>query len=155
MLPEPAALLDTCRPVRLILARVGDKWSVLVVETLGQILSPTIAGAIYDATGSYDWALVMFIGTFAAAFVLFALASRIPYPNIEPKIEQITEGQAIAAPALRSRRAHQGRPHRSSVPWRGARAKSNTKGAMWSKRIRPSGCSANTSPVKGCQLRAW
>ncbi len=34
MLPEPAALLDTCRPVRLILARVGDKWSVLIVMAL-------------------------------------------------------------------------------------------------------------------------
>ncbi len=77
--------------------------TVAVVVTAGQIMSPIAAGAIYDATGSYDWALVMFIGTFAAAFVLFALASRIPYPNIEPKIEQITEGQAIAAPALRSR----------------------------------------------------
>jgi DNA-binding HxlR family transcriptional regulator len=34
MLPEPAALLDACRPVRLILARVGDKWSVLIVMAL-------------------------------------------------------------------------------------------------------------------------
>ena len=34
MLPEPAALLDTCRPVRRILARVGDKWSVLIVMAL-------------------------------------------------------------------------------------------------------------------------
>jgi DNA-binding HxlR family transcriptional regulator len=34
MLPEPANLLETCRPVRQILARVGDKWSVLIVMAL-------------------------------------------------------------------------------------------------------------------------
>jgi len=54
--------------------------AVVVVETVGQILSPTIAGAIYDSTGSYNWALVMFMGSFAAAFVLFALASRLAPP---------------------------------------------------------------------------
>ena len=34
MLPEPSGLLDMCRPVRQILARVGDKWSVLIVMAL-------------------------------------------------------------------------------------------------------------------------
>ncbi|CAN7300336.1 helix-turn-helix domain-containing protein [Rhizobium sp. LjRoot30] len=34
MLPEPANLLEACRPVRQILARVGDKWSVLIVMAL-------------------------------------------------------------------------------------------------------------------------
>jgi DNA-binding HxlR family transcriptional regulator len=34
MLPEPGGLLDMCRPVRYILARVGDKWSVLIVMAL-------------------------------------------------------------------------------------------------------------------------
>ncbi|PWK77004.1 helix-turn-helix domain-containing protein [Aminobacter sp. AP02] len=34
MLPEPSKLLDMCRPVRQILARVGDKWSVLIVMAL-------------------------------------------------------------------------------------------------------------------------
>lgn len=54
--------------------------AVVVVETVGQILSPTLAGAIYDATGSYDGALLMFIGTFAGAFVAFLVASRLPRP---------------------------------------------------------------------------
>ncbi|MGK2965544.1 MAG: MFS transporter, partial [Tepidiformaceae bacterium] len=58
--------------------------AVLVVETLGQVISPTVAGAIYDATGSYDWALVMFMGTFAAAFVLFAISARMPRPYQQP-----------------------------------------------------------------------
>lgn len=34
MLPEPNGLLEICRPVRNILARVGDKWSVLIVMAL-------------------------------------------------------------------------------------------------------------------------
>ena len=55
--------------------------AVVVVETIGQILSPTITGAIYDATGTYDLALLLFIGTFSAAFVLFAIASRMPHPQ--------------------------------------------------------------------------
>lgn len=53
---------------------------VVVVETVGQILSPTIAGAIYDATGTYDLALLMFIGTFATASAVFLLASRLRRP---------------------------------------------------------------------------
>lgn len=34
MLPETGGLLEMCRPVRQILARVGDKWSVLIVMAL-------------------------------------------------------------------------------------------------------------------------
>ena len=54
--------------------------SMVVVETVGQILSPTVAGAIYDATGSYDLALLMFIGTFTAAALMFLGASRLRRP---------------------------------------------------------------------------
>ncbi|MCC6237778.1 MAG: MFS transporter [Dehalococcoidia bacterium] len=54
--------------------------AVVVVETVGQIVSPTVAGAIFDATGSYDLALLVFIGTFAASFVLFGIALRLPRP---------------------------------------------------------------------------
>jgi len=55
--------------------------AVVVVETLGQILSPTVAGVIYDRTGSYNWALVMFAGSFVASFVLFFIALRLPRPR--------------------------------------------------------------------------
>lgn len=54
--------------------------AVVVVETVGQILSPTITGAIYDATGEYDLALLLFIGTFTLALALFTIASRLPHP---------------------------------------------------------------------------
>ncbi len=56
--------------------------AVVVVETVGQILSPAIAGAIFDATGSYTWALVMYLGTFGGAFLLFMLALRMPRQRI-------------------------------------------------------------------------
>lgn len=61
--------------------------SVVVVETVGQILSPTVAGAIYDRTGSYDLALLMFIGTFTAAAGMFLFASRLrrPYEPSQPR----------------------------------------------------------------------
>jgi sugar phosphate permease len=55
--------------------------AVVVVETVGQIASPTVAGAIYDATGSYDLALIIFVATFAGSFALFGLALRLPRPD--------------------------------------------------------------------------
>ena len=58
--------------------------AVVVVETIGQILSPTIAGWIFDTTGSYDWALAMYVCTFIGAAGLFAIASRLPRPFEAP-----------------------------------------------------------------------
>lgn len=53
---------------------------IVVIEMAGQIVSPTAAGFIFDKTGSYDGALVMFICTYAACFVLFGIASRMRQP---------------------------------------------------------------------------
>lgn len=33
-IPERPPILDACKPVRLILSRIGDKWSVLIVMAL-------------------------------------------------------------------------------------------------------------------------
>lgn len=54
---------------------------VAVVETSGQIISPPAAGAIYDATGAYDWALVMFAAVLGLSALLFAIAGRLPRPG--------------------------------------------------------------------------
>ena len=51
-----------------------------VVETVGIVASPTLIGAIFDGTGSYDLALVMLASALAAAFVLFYFASRLAPP---------------------------------------------------------------------------
>jgi hypothetical protein len=67
----------------------------LVVETLGQIISPSLAGKIYDDTGSYDGALIMFMGTFAAGMVLFAVAARMR--TGVPADPAIEERAAVAA----------------------------------------------------------
>ena len=69
--------------------------AIVVVETLGQIISPTAAGAIYDATGSYDLALVMFLMTFAGSFVLFVVALRLPRP-----VDAIAAARAEAVVAV-------------------------------------------------------
>jgi len=63
--------------------------AMLVIEMLGEIISPTAAGAIYDSTGSYDGALLMFMGAFCAGIVLFVLASRMALPeSTGPEIEK-------------------------------------------------------------------
>jgi sugar phosphate permease len=51
-----------------------------VIETVGLIASPAVTGFIYDSSGSYDWALVMFVCAHAAAFAMFYIASRMPRP---------------------------------------------------------------------------
>ena len=57
--------------------------AVVVVETTGQLITPSAAGAIFDATGSYDFALVMFGAIFAGSFLLLMLASRMRRPLLE------------------------------------------------------------------------
>jgi sugar phosphate permease len=56
---------------------------VVVIETSGEILSPSLAGLIFDETGSYDLALVMYAATFTVSTALFAVASRMPRPVLE------------------------------------------------------------------------
>jgi sugar phosphate permease len=51
-----------------------------MVETVGIVASPTLIGAIFDGTGSYDMALVMLAGALATAFVLFYFALRLAPP---------------------------------------------------------------------------
>jgi predicted MFS family arabinose efflux permease len=53
---------------------------MLVIETAGQIVSPALAGAIYDRTGSYDGALIMFMSAFGAGLLLFLVAGRMRPP---------------------------------------------------------------------------
>jgi MFS family permease len=54
--------------------------AMLVVETTGQIVSPSLAGAMYDSTGSYDAALIMFLSAFGVGLLLFLIASRMEPP---------------------------------------------------------------------------
>ncbi|HEX2281947.1 MAG TPA: MFS transporter, partial [Thermomicrobiales bacterium] len=56
---------------------------VVVIETCGEILSPSLAGLIFDETGSYDLALVMYACTFTISTALFAVASRMRRPVLD------------------------------------------------------------------------
>lgn len=56
--------------------------TMFMIETIGQFLVPTVAGAIYDLTGSYDYLLVTFIFCLIASMFFFALAHYIPNPRI-------------------------------------------------------------------------
>ena len=57
--------------------------AIVVVEEAGLVISPTVAGAIFDATGSYELALLLFGGTFAIAALLFAVVARLPRLQFE------------------------------------------------------------------------
>ena len=63
--------------------------SVVLVETATQIASPTLTGLIFDSTGSYDLALVMFAMAFLLASMLFAAAARFRLP-----LDQYVPGSA-------------------------------------------------------------
>ncbi|HUF54337.1 MAG TPA: MFS transporter [Dehalococcoidia bacterium] len=69
--------------------------TMMLIDALGVVTAPTIAGLIYDETGSYDLVLVMFGSSFAAALALFYLASRLPHPmQALPLTEQFPEPRA-------------------------------------------------------------
>lgn len=57
---------------------------LMLVDAVGIVSAPAIAGAIYDATGSYDLVLVLFASVFGGSFLLFYLASRLPHPVAQP-----------------------------------------------------------------------
>jgi sugar phosphate permease len=50
------------------------------IQALGLVVAPAAAGAIFDATDSYDWALVMFAGSAVVAALSFAAAARMTPP---------------------------------------------------------------------------
>lgn len=43
-----------------------------MVETTGTLIGPVLAGFVFDVTGSYEAAMLMFLGTSAGAFACFA-----------------------------------------------------------------------------------
>jgi sugar phosphate permease len=57
--------------------------AMLVIETAGQIVSPALAGAIFDRTASYDGALIMFMSAFGAGLLLFLAAGRMRPPALQ------------------------------------------------------------------------
>ena len=54
-----------------------------IIQVVGSLhlISPIISGAIFDATGAYDWALVMLMGSMGLSLLLFWVAWRLPRPQ--------------------------------------------------------------------------
>ncbi|MCY3883126.1 MAG: hypothetical protein OXG61_13535 [Chloroflexi bacterium] len=65
--------------------------AIAIISQSGQIVSPIIAGAIFDATGEYDWALVMFACTMGLSLLLYWLAWKLPRPEL-PVVSVVTSG---------------------------------------------------------------
>ncbi len=65
--------------------------AIVVIETMGEILRPSLAGFVFDTTGSYDWALVMYAFTFLGSATMFGIAWRMRYPAMS--------GQTVGAAA--------------------------------------------------------
>ena len=58
--------------------------AMFVIEEAGLVVSPVVAAWIFDVTGSYDLALVMFVCSFGLSALLFAAVSRLPQLQFEP-----------------------------------------------------------------------
>ncbi len=69
-----------------------------VVGTVGMLISPTVGGAIFDRTGAYDWALVMWLSAVLLSGVLFMLSRWISRPVI-PAPEPLAAAAATTPPA--------------------------------------------------------
>ena len=68
--------------------------AIVVVEEVGLVTSPTIVGWIFDVTGSYDIALMLFVGSFTAAALMFVVVLQLPPLRFEPATprEQASDG---------------------------------------------------------------
>ena len=54
---------------------------VVILQTVGMVTGPTLGGAIYDATGSYDWVVRGMMAVFVATGLCFLVAARLPRPS--------------------------------------------------------------------------
>ena len=72
--------------------------ALAIVSQSGQIVSPIIAGAIFDATGAYDWALVMFSCSMGLSLLLYWLAWKLPRPELPVVTVVTSDAGAEASP---------------------------------------------------------
>ena len=82
LIPANLHVPDDCRAVSEVLARVGDKWTVLVVGELGQ--GPRRFNEIRKALGSISQRMLTLT---LRGLERDGLATRTVYPTIPPKVE--------------------------------------------------------------------
>ena len=80
--------------------------TMFMIETIGQFLVPTVGGAIFDLTGSYDLLLLTFSGCLVAAMGFFTLAHYVPNPRIPLAAAIGLVGAAVAARAASQHHAN-------------------------------------------------
>src|SRR6266702_3863675 len=82
LIPANLHVPDDCRAVSEVLARVGDKWTVLVVGELGQ--GPRRFNEIRKALGSISQRMLTLT---LRGLERDGLVTRTVYPTIPPKVE--------------------------------------------------------------------
>jgi DNA-binding HxlR family transcriptional regulator len=82
MLPGNLHEPDDCRAISEVLARVGDKWTVLVVETLGG--GPKRFNELRKALGSISQRMLTLT---LRALERDGLVTRTVYPSIPPRVD--------------------------------------------------------------------
>lgn len=98
MIPEPVKLLEACRPVRQILARVGDKWSVLIVMALHD--GPKRFNEIKRAVGTISQRMLTLT---LKGMERDGLVRRTVFPTKPPRVDyELTElGHSLREPIER------------------------------------------------------
>src|SRR5262245_52349401 len=82
VLPSNLHVAEDCRAVSEVLARVGDKWTVLVVGELGQ--GPKRFNAIRRGLGSISQRMLTLT---LRALERDGLVTRTVYPTVPPRVE--------------------------------------------------------------------
>lgn len=93
--------------------------TMFMIETIGQFLVPTVGGAIFDLTGSYDYLLVTFAGCLVLSMGFFTAAHIVPNPRIGEALavsaRRLAKGGAVAGMVLSARAAGQHLPNGASA----------------------------------------
>jgi DNA-binding HxlR family transcriptional regulator len=82
VIPSSLHVAEDCRAVSEVLARIGDKWSVLVVSTLGD--GPKRFNQLRKALGSISQRMLTLT---LRALERDGLVTRTVYPTVPPRVE--------------------------------------------------------------------
>src|SRR5262245_481357 len=95
LIPANLRVADECRAVSEVLARVGDKWTILVVNELGQ--GPRRFNEIRRALGSISQRMLTLT---LRNLERDGLVTRTVFPTIPPKVEYelTTLGRSLLVP---------------------------------------------------------
>jgi DNA-binding HxlR family transcriptional regulator len=98
MIPGHLQVAEDCRAVSAVLARVGDKWTVLVVSTLGD--GPKRFNELRRALGSISQRMLTLT---LRALERDGLVTRTVFPTIPPRVDyELTRlGRSLLEPVSR------------------------------------------------------